>query len=172
VTVAESVRSCAPAALCVLAVAVLPGGPALVLILAPAIAVAVCVLAGRRRGRHSAASPEFAPPFRGVGLDHEQTLAELLALVGSQVHVLVAPRTDGWGVATLRGTLTRAGDVGTTGHDTLFFAVGSEGGFFLPRQRFHRAYHVEQPGTTALALHIGDALVYVLDDEPRPQELA
>ena len=167
-----SVRRCAPAALCVLAAGLLSGGSPLVLIVATMIAVAVCVVAGRRRGRHSAGRREFAPPFRGVGLDHEQTLAELLALVGSRVHVLVAPRTDGWGVATLRGTLTRAGGVGTTGDDTLFFAVGGEGGFFLPRQRFHRAYHVEQPETTALALHIGDALVYVLDDEPHPRELA
>jgi hypothetical protein len=171
-TGAASVRTRAPAALCVLGAALLSGGSPLVLIVAGTIAVAFCVLAGRRRGRHSAARPEFAPPFGGIGLDHEQTLAELLALVGSRVHVLVAPRTDGWGVATLRGTLTRAGGVGTTGDDTLFFAVGSEGGFFLPRQRFHRAYHVEQPETAALALHIGDALVYVLDDESHAPELA
>jgi hypothetical protein len=159
----HSVRCYALTALCVITAAVISGGSPIVLLLAATIAVTALI---RRRREAPTPDSALAPPFAGPGLDHAQTLTELLGRVGSRVHVLAAARADGWGVVTLRGTLTHAGGVGTATEDVLFFAIGNDGGFFLPRARFHRAYHVERSQAPALALHIGEALVYLLDDEP------
>jgi hypothetical protein len=165
----HSVRCYALAALCAITAVVISGGSRVALLLATAIAVAALI---RRRRDAPTSDSAPAPPFAGPGLDHAQTLTELLGRVGSPVHVLAAARADGWGVVTLRGTLTHAGGVGTATDDVLFFAIGSDGGFFLPRARFRRAYHVERSQAPALALHIGEALVYLLDDEPLYQTSA
>jgi hypothetical protein len=136
------------------------------LVLAAATTLAVCLNVALQVPRRAAA--EAPTSCSNVSFDHEQALAELLGLVGRDVRVLVAARADGWGVASLRGTLTRGGAVGTAADDTLFFAVGCDGGFFLPRQRFRGAHRTEQPDSVAaLALHVGEAIVYVLGDQRR-----
>jgi hypothetical protein len=160
---ADRIADHVPAALCLLpAASAIATGSSLVVIIATSAALAIYTLAHPHRRARCACAP-FVGAF-----DHRQTLTELLGLVGSRVHVLAAARADGWGVVTLRGTLSRAGGVGPAKDDTLFFAVGNDGGFFLPRRRFHSACHVERTGSTALALHIGEALVYVLDDQSQP----
>ena len=166
---AHSVCRYVLAALCVMTAAVISSGSPVVVLLATTIAVAALI---HRRQDAPASRSGLARAFAGAGLDHPQTLTELLGRVGSRVHVLAAARADGWGVVTLRGTLTHAGGVGAAGEDVLFFAVGDDGGFFLPRARFRRAYHVERSQAPALALHIGEALVYLLDDEPLDQASA
>jgi hypothetical protein len=146
-------------------------GFAAVLLIAGGEWVAALVLAALMAailGRQRASGPArvaVAAVSRETTLDFEDAFGRLLGMVGAEVRVLVAPIADGWGAATLRGTLGRAGPVGPADDETLFFAVGTEAGFFMPRARFRRAEPVEQPGRVGLALYVGEAVLWVLDDQ-------
>jgi hypothetical protein len=98
-------------------------------------------------------------------LGYEEALGELLALVGREVTAIVAAVAEGWGTATLHGTLKRARDVGREDDEVLFFSVGKDGGFFMPRERFRRAEPIKLGGQDGVALYIGETVVWVVDEQ-------
>lgn len=98
-------------------------------------------------------------------LGYEEALEELLALVGREVTAIVAAAAEGWGTATLHGTLKRARDVGREDDEVLFFSVGKDSGFFMPRERFRRAEPIELGGQDSVALYIGETIVWVVDEQ-------
>jgi hypothetical protein len=99
---------------------------------------------------------------------YEETIAELFKFVGRKVDVQVAAASDARAVGTLWGRLKRGISIGANDDDVTFFQVGTsdDGGFFVARERFEYAERLdEHAGHPALALHMGDVVVFVLDDE-------